>query len=118
MSEQGPGQNGDLYALPSSQEDEGQDTTANVRSDTRLPFDVKVEIRAPNCSVSGTTRDVSLSGLFVECDEEIPLDAECVVSLQSKASDPEIEHKARVVRLVNEAGMRGIGLEFTGMEED
>ena len=41
--------------------------SADQRRDTRLPFDVEVEIRTPENALHAETNDISLSGLFVQC---------------------------------------------------
>ena len=45
--------NVDPYALPSVVADEGDEANPKRRGDTRLPFDVQIEIYAPECSVCG-----------------------------------------------------------------
>ena len=117
MTDQMPG--ADPYALPSFEEDDPDDPGPKRRGDTRLPFDVQVEIYAPECSVCGVTRDISLSGLFVETDAEIPMDTVCEVRLLATENSPKIVHKARVVRLLGpESGRLGIALVFADLSAE
>ena len=108
----------DPYALPAVEADDDDIGGPRRRGDTRLPLEVQVEIYAPDCSVCGTTRDISLSGLFVETNAEIPLETDCEVAL-TMAGEPRIVHKARVARLVSpDSGNRGLGLFFQELETD
>ena len=108
----------DPYALPAVVEDEEDGPNPKRRIDTRLPFDFQIEIYAPNFAVCGVSRDISLSGLFIETEAEIPLDTNCKVALLATSDTPQIVHHARVVRLVSpDSGNRGIGLMFTDLGE-
>ena len=103
--------------MPSVVADEGDEANQKRRGDTRLPFDVQIEIYAPEFSVCGSTRNISLSGLFVETEAEVALGTDCQVSLLATPDTPKIVHRARVVRLVSpDSGKLGIGLVFMDLE--
>ena len=92
------------------------------RRDTRLPFEVEVEIRTPEHTVRATARDISLSGLFVQSAELFPMDTICEVEViqSSDEGDLSLDGRAHVVRQVEdpETGVRGMGLRFVGLNGD
>ena len=95
-------------------------TKEDKRRDTRLPFDVEVEIRTPEHTVRATTRDISMSGLFVSCAELFPLGTVCEVEVALVSGERELSlnGQAQVVRQEEDpqAGVRGMGLRFMELD--
>ena len=89
---------------------------SDQRGDTRLPFEVEVEIRAGEQAVHATTRDISLSGLYVSTGEFLPIGTVCEVQITGRSGSFEvsIDGQAEVVRLQPEpgSGAPGMGLRF------
>ena len=84
----------------------------NKRDFTRAVVGVEAEIIAANRLVHGLVGDVSLKGLFLICDEQLPEGTECIVHLLLGDSDAPhlcIETKGKVIRNLD----NGIAVEFT-----
>lgn len=85
---------------------------SNRREFTRVPLHIDVEV-IPNQSglVSYHVRDVSLNGLYLQCDKPLPLGTNCQVTLLlgEKENPVRIKVNGKVTR-VNPDGM---GLEIT-----
>lgn len=85
----------------------------NSREFTRVPVKVTVELENGSAVIaSSRSRDLSLNGLFVECDppaEGLPAGLECRVVITLGGGDEElIRARAQVVRVDAE----GIALRF------
>ena len=89
---------------------------SDKRGDTRLPFEVEVEIRADEQTLRATTRDISLSGLYVSTAEILAIGTLCEVQITGRSGSFEmsIDGQAEVVRLQPEprTGAPGMGLRF------
>jgi len=84
----------------------------NKRDFTRAAVGVGAEIIAGDRLVRGLVGDVSLKGLFLDCDEQMPEGKACIVHLL--LGDPDspqlcIEAKGKVIRNLD----GGIAVEFT-----
>jgi hypothetical protein len=88
----------------------------DVRHDTRLPFEVRVDINTPGHNVRGTSRNVSLSGLFINTEHTLPLDSICEVEIVLASGEPSIKCMARVVRIVAEPEA-GLGMLFLDIDD-
>ena len=89
----------------------------NKRDFTRAVVGIEAEIIAEDIFIHGLVGDVSLKGLFLICDEQMPEGSECTVHLL--LGDPEsphlcIETKGVVVRNLG----NGIAIEFTEIDLD
>lgn len=86
------------------------------RRDARLPFEVEVEIRTAEHLVRATTRDISLSGLFVSSAEFFPVGTLCDVQVEVHSGDHHMsmDGQAEVVRQQPnpDTGVHGMGLRF------
>ncbi len=93
---------------------------ADQRRDSRLPFDVEVEIRTPENVLRAKINDISLSGLFVHCAEFLPLDTLCEVEVLGASGEASLKNEAQVVRQVQDpaTGIQGMGLKFLGLDGD
>ena len=100
---------------------EPMDPPEDRRQQPRLPFDVQVEIRTPDHTVRGTTRDISMFGLFVQSADLLPLDTLCEVEvvLSLDKQEQSIKGQVQVVRHVEDpqTGVRGMGFRFIGLDE-
>ncbi len=84
---------------------------------TRVPFETQIRISTGNAVIrSSELKNIGLGGLFVFCDEFLPLKSQCVVDieLRGRASLLEIEVEAEVIRV----DMDGMALRFTGIDVD
>ncbi len=54
----------------------------NLRECTRVHVNVVTELRwGGKVSISGRLRDISLSGVFIDCDAKLPLGTNCEIAL-------------------------------------
>lgn len=84
----------------------------NRREFTRVPVQVEVEVTSgPSRVFSGQTKDVSLKGLYLVCDNPFPLGSDCRIALMlgGRESSLRIEASGKIAR-VDDWGM---GLEIT-----
>lgn len=88
----------------------------NKRDFTRAAVRVEAEIVAGDKSVRGVVGDISLKGLSLVCDDQLPEEGKCMVHIL--LGDPEsplcLEAKGKVVRNLD----GGIAVEFTGIDLD
>jgi hypothetical protein len=81
------------------------------REFTRVTRTIETELRAPAGVVHGLARDISLKGMFVECQPTLAAGTECEASVfLSTEEDPEwrVEAKGRVARVASD----GLAIEF------
>ena len=85
---------------------------ANRREFTRVPMQVAVEITpSPSATTSYQVTDVSLNGLYLQCDKQMPLGETCRVTLL--LGDPENPIRIEVNGQVARVDPHGMGLEIT-----
>ncbi len=88
----------------------------NKRDFTRAVVGVKAEIIAKDTLISGLVGDVSLNGLLLICDDQLPEGMECIVHLflgdQESPQGLRIETKGVVIRNLD----NGIAVEFTELD--
>ena len=87
----------------------------NRREFTRVTTRFHVSITAGGRTIdSGRTRDLSMKGLFVQCDEPLPAGTECqaVIHLGEPESGIEVKTECTVVRSAPD----GLALEFTAVD--
>jgi hypothetical protein len=86
------------------------------RRHTRVDFSTKILLKARDVEIetTGSTRDLSMKGVYVSTDRQVPLGTECQVTvlLSGGIETLTLSMKARVARV--EAG--GIGLSFDSMD--
>lgn len=92
-------------------------TQANARDFTRASIKINAELVSGETSICGQANDVSLNGLFLVCDEHLPVGSGCSVTIflgERHASQLCIRVTGIIVRLSKD----GMGVEFTelGME--
>ncbi len=91
--------------------------TQNAREFTRVPIHLKVEIRCGSQTiVTDQTKDLSMKGIYLTCEEKLPVGSICEVALLLEGTDQpvRIDVKGRVMRCVNS----GVGIQFTEIELD
>lgn len=91
------------------------------RRHLRLPFAVLVQIQTDTHAISGMTRDISTTGLYLQAKEDLAPDTSCQFSivLQSGTAESTIRGLGRVVRLdVSEGSERGVGICFEDMDPE
>ena len=92
----------------------------NQRRQPRLPFAVAVRIEAGGRIISGETRDISTTGLFLESPHEAEVGASCrfEIVLHSGRAESTICGQGKIVRLTRrpEGGERGIAVHFEDMD--
>lgn len=85
------------------------------REFTRNPVHVRVTVHAPDGrEIAGLTDELSMNGLFVRCDDRLPEDSRCHVTLSLGNGEVRIEVEARVASL----GGSGMGLAFDEMDPE
>ncbi|MEI8346410.1 MAG: PilZ domain-containing protein [Pseudomonadota bacterium] len=83
----------------------------------RAPYQSSILIKFPNREIQGlSSRDISMSGIFIESKETFALDEECLLVLKLSGDDPEytLNIKSKVARITKD----GVGLIFLEMESD
>ncbi|KMP11728.1 hypothetical protein UR09_02640 [Candidatus Nitromaritima sp. SCGC AAA799-A02] len=84
----------------------------NEREFTRVPLHLQVEIDFGGKKVKvKQTHDLSMKGVFVECDEIFEVGAECQVSMILAGSDQPI--RVDIKGQVERSTEGGLGIEFT-----
>ncbi len=94
--------------------------TTNV-TDRRRYQRIKIEINAKvakgqEISINGYTRDVSVKGFFLKCDQKVPIGTTCRVSLFLKHENEEVHVKADGVVVRHEDS--GLAVELTKIDLD
>jgi len=80
------------------------------KTDILLKLD-KFEVRA-----SGNSIDLSLKGIYVKTDDDIPVGTECVVKISLSGTTENLPLKMRGTVVRKE--LSGIGISFTSMDID
>ena len=93
---------------------------SNRKDDTRLPLDVRIKIIAGDQTLQGTTRDISLTGLYAEVRRLIPLGTVCRIELSAEegARELTIGGDFEVVRHATDVDPSGIGFRFLATVEN
>jgi hypothetical protein len=89
----------------------------NKRNFSRVRTHIDVELACGDRIACGRLTDVSMQGVGLDCDEELPLQAECLVKLflgEPRESAICIEAKGNVARSTG----NGIGVVFTEIDLD
>jgi hypothetical protein len=85
------------------------------REFTRNRVHVQATVHAPDGHViPGHTEELSMNGLFVRCDEWLPEDSRCHVTLTLGDDEARIEVAARVANVTDS----GMGLAFDEMDPE
>lgn len=83
---------------------------------TRVGFTTRILLKATGIKIetTGSTRDLSLKGVYVSTDRQISLGTECTVTVQLSGGIEAINlsMKARVARVEKD----GLGLSFESMD--
>lgn len=93
------------------------DDHANRRDFSRVECHIDVEVDCDDKIVCGRLADVSMRGARLFCDEQLLLQAECMVKLflgDTRESSACIKAKGKIIRSTEEA----ISLEFTEIDLD
>ncbi len=89
----------------------------NKRDFSRVETHIDVELACGDKTVCGRLTDVSMQGVGLDCDEKLPLQAECLVKLflgEPRESSICIETKGKIVRSTG----NGIAVVFTEIDLD
>jgi len=81
---------------------------SDLREFVRVSTSMQVELTAAGGTVTGTTRDVSMNGLFVACDQPFPEGTTCYISI-ALAPEATIAARGTVARSV----AAGMAVHFT-----
>ena len=83
----------------------------NAREFSRVPVKVRVLVRSEGIDVnSQRSIDLSMNGIFVECDEPLPVGTKCELTLLLDGTDPMI--RAECGGLVRRVTAEGMAIEF------
>ena len=82
----------------------------NYETDIRIKLD-KFEVRA-----LGSSRDLSLNGIFVKADDDIPVGTECMVEIRLSGTTESLPLKMQGTVIRKESS--GIGISFNSMDID
>ena len=87
----------------------------DAREFSRVPVHVRVLVRSEGIDVnSKRSIDLSMNGIFVECDESLPVGTKCELTLLLDGTDPLIRAECGgVIRRVNAEGMAIEFVELT-----
>ena len=87
------------------------------REFTRVTTRFNIEVAIGERTIrSGQTRDLSMKGVYVVCDEELPAGAECRIAIRLSESDegPVITARGEVIRA--DAEPSGFAVEFSEVD--
>jgi len=90
---------------------------ANSREFSRVETHIDVELDCGDKAVCGRLADISMQGMWLDCDEKLPLQAECLAKVflgDSRESSLCIKAKGKIIRSTGD----GIGVEFTEIDLD
>src|SRR5260221_8584324 len=94
-------------------------TAAEKREFTRVPIHLKAEFSSPQRGMSSACElgDVSMNGLYVHCDNPLPIGSDCKIAviLGSEAVPIRIEVNGKIAR-VDADGMGMEIMEIVGIE--
>jgi hypothetical protein len=85
-------------------------TRVNYKTDIRIKLDA-FEVRA-----KGSSRDLSLNGIFVQADEDIPIGTECMVEIRLSGTTETLPLKMQGTIVRKEP--TGIGISFNSIDID
>lgn len=88
------------------------------RRSQRAPVTVRIEYSTVDALFSDFTRNINEGGIFVETDEDVPLDEKVELKLRLPGS-PEVVHaRGHVVRIepATETSAAGIAIEFEQLD--
>jgi len=90
------------------------------RRSERAPVTVRIEYATVDALFSDFTRDINEGGIFVETDEEIPLDEKIELKLHLPGSKRLVHARGRVVRVQSacDASPAGIAIEFDELDQE
>ena len=88
------------------------------RRSERAPVTVRIEYATVDALFSDFTRDINEGGIFVETDEQIPLDEKIELKLRLPGSRQLVHARGRVVRIqpASENTAAGIAIEFDDLD--
>jgi len=87
----------------------------DAREFSRVPVKVRVLVRSEGIDInSKRSIDLSMNGIFVECDEPLPLGTKCKLTLLLDGADPMIRAECGgVIRRITPEGMAIEFVELT-----
>ena len=85
---------------------------SSKRSHHRLPITLPIELMYQGRSIMGATRNLSLGGMFITCNEAVPHGARVQLRFDLETLGRSVTTDA-IVRWVESAS--GIGVQFTGL---
>ena len=92
----------------------------NKRKQPRLPFAATVDIQIGEDSISGSTRDISTTGLYIESEIAPALETPC--QLHIILTNGEISHtikgEGKVIRHIRDGERQGLGIEFVDLDPE
>src|SRR5262245_6839152 len=93
-------------------------TALERRRSQRAPVTVRIEYATVDALFSDFTRNINEGGIFVETDEQIPLDEKVELKLRLPGSSEIVHARGRVVRIVvaTETSAAGIAIEFEQLD--
>ncbi len=88
-------------------------TAAEKREFTRVPIHLNVEFSSPQRGTSSACelRDVSMNGLYIHCDDPLPIGSDCKIAviLGGEEAPIRIEVNGKIARVDAD----GMGMEIT-----
>lgn len=93
------------------------ETGGNQREFTRAEHEVAAEVRGTQGKiVRGKVRDLSLNGLYIVTDRQLPAGSECWVTIRLKTGKTDLHLRAHgtVIR----CGAAGMAIEFSDIQGD
>jgi PilZ domain len=95
-----------------------QQKESDKRRKPRVHYETDIRIKLDKFEIRtlGSSMDLSLNGIFVKTDEDIPVETECMVeiSLSGTTENLQLTMQGTVVR----KGSSGIGISFNSMDID
>lgn len=91
-----------------------------IRTDTSIPMTLHLKVGREAKELQSITRNVSATGIMIEAGEQLPLDAEVKIDLDTPDSPNPVHCNGKVIwsSPTSEGGKYNSGIAFTSIEED
>ncbi len=86
--------------------------TENHREFSRVPLKIKAALQTGDISYdSRKTRDLSMNGIFIDCEEEMDVSGDCMVTLSLEGVEPPVDFQVK--GSISRCFGNGVAIEFS-----
>ena len=92
------------------------DTSLQKRS-TRTRFEIFLVVQTPERTIRASkSKNISLTGIYVETNEKIPINTECSIEITNTSNEDHFS-LIKIKGVVAREGSDGIGIQFKDVDE-